>query len=46
MPNLIVLPADELGITGRGDRRALRFASVLAARPSSCASTTARCPRS
>lgn len=30
MPNLVVLPADELGITGRGDRRSLRFASVLA----------------
>lgn len=29
LPNLGVLPADELGITGRAPRRALRFASVL-----------------
>lgn len=30
MPNLLVLPAEELGIGGRGGRRVLRFASVLA----------------
>jgi hypothetical protein len=30
MPNLVVLPAEELGITGSGDRRVLQFASILA----------------
>jgi hypothetical protein len=30
LPNLLVLPAEELGIGGRGDERVLRFASVLA----------------
>jgi hypothetical protein len=30
LPNLRVLPADELGIGGRGDERVVRFASVLA----------------
>ncbi|MGH8895014.1 MAG: lysyl oxidase family protein [Actinomycetes bacterium] len=29
MPNMRVLPAEEMGLAGRGDRRVLRFASVL-----------------
>ena len=30
LPNLVVLPAEELRLGGRGDRRVLRFASILA----------------
>jgi hypothetical protein len=29
LPDMGILPAEELGITGRGDRRGLRFAAVL-----------------
>jgi hypothetical protein len=30
LPNLLVLPAEELGIEGSGEQRVLRFASILA----------------